>query len=199
MNERRTSRRLSDSRSRTATLVSGVITVERPMLAIAKVDKSAMLRVRAEHKVVSDANLAAEQLTGARERKDRVVFAAAAVDCDGARRRDRKALRRARSNILRRTRDASSDFSFAQFPPGNVTVAVGVEGVGQIKITNREFEPDPRRDRHARLPAGTHSFGYAPRRKWRKKAFLRRLWLPRGKSAMKRFMVASRRSCLAAA
>src|SRR6266481_8516840 len=54
-------------------------------VAVANVDEPAMLRVRAEHEVVSDANLAAERLAGAREWKDRVVFAATAIDCDGAR------------------------------------------------------------------------------------------------------------------
>ena len=30
--------------------------------------------------------------------------------------------------------------SFAQFPPGDIAIAVGIEGVGQIEITNCEFE-----------------------------------------------------------
>src|SRR5262245_14406970 len=98
-----------------------------------------MLRVQAEHEVVSDANLAAEQRAGAREWKDRVVFAAAAVDCDGA--RDELA-RRAGGPDRNLTEDQRRDFrlALAQFPPDDVAIAVGIEGVGQVEITNCEFE-----------------------------------------------------------
>ena len=108
-------------------------------VAIAKVDKPAMLRVRAEHKVVSDANLAAEHLAGASEWKDHVVFAAAAIDCDGARDEIARRFGGPDRNLLE---DQRCEFrlSFAQFPPGNVTIAVGVEGVDQIEITNCEFK-----------------------------------------------------------
>ena len=107
--------------------------------APAKVDKSAMLRVQAEHEVVSDADLAAEQRAGARERKDRVVFATAAVDCDGPRREIARRVGRP-DQYLAEDQGCEFGLSFAQFPPGNVTIAVGIEGISQIKITNRELD-----------------------------------------------------------
>src|SRR5262245_46748411 len=98
-------------------------------VALAKIDEPAMLRVQAEHEVVSDANLAAEHRAGAREWKDRVVFAAAAVDCDGA--RDELA-RRSGGADRNLAEDQRREFrlSFAQFPPGDIAIAVGIEGVG---------------------------------------------------------------------
>ena len=98
-----------------------------------------MLRVQAEHEVVSDANLVAEHLAGASEWKDRVVFAAAAIDCDGARDEIARRFGGPDRNLIE---DQRCEFrlSFAQFPPGNITIAFGVEGVDQIEITNCEFK-----------------------------------------------------------
>jgi hypothetical protein len=108
-------------------------------VALAKVDEPAMLRVQAEHEVVSDANLAAEHRAGAREWKDHVVFAAAAIDCDRA--RDELAWRCGRPD-RNLAEDQLREFrlSSAQFPPGDIAIAVGIEAVGQIEITNCEFE-----------------------------------------------------------
>src|ERR1700719_610584 len=98
-----------------------------------------MLGVDAKHQIVANPDLIAEHPASPGKRKDHVVLAAAGID--------RYALCREiagsigwpdRNPVKNKRRDFR--LALAQFAPGDLAVAVRVNGVSKIEIANGEFE-----------------------------------------------------------